>query len=255
MNDKIENGATREVVCKYIERKYGAIPDYPSPVQARSDARRQENKKWYAIIIEAPKSKIGLPGDERVEILDLKCNPFLRDIMLKQKGFVPACHIDSKNWIGVILDGSVDNKTVFELIDESYAVVSGRPRRTRRKEPTSLILPASHRLSDLEKAFAERDVILWKQSNSVIAGDTIYIYMAAPYRCIRYKCKAIEVDVPYECDGGKFSINVMRLQLIHTFDKNDFGRDELKKHGILSVRGPRDVPYELKCKLEKVSEK
>ena len=46
---------------------------------------------------------------------------------------------------------------------------------------------------------------------------------------------------------------VMKIRLLNTYDKNTFGLELLREHGINSVRGPRSVPYGLLCKLERKS--
>lgn len=128
-------------------------------------------------------------------------------------------------------------------------------KKQERSEPTSWLVPVNPKYYDIEKAFAESDTILWKQSNSIIVGDTIYLYIAAPYSCILYKCFAVEVDIPYEFDDGKVHMKkVMKIKWLYTYDKTMFGLAELHEHGILSVRGPRSVPYGLRYKLEKESE-
>ncbi len=252
MNHRAETGATRNSIYEYVEKEYGTNPEFPwRALPLYSVMRRPDNKKWYAVIMNLKKDRLGLGGDERIDIMDIKCAPAMREKLLSEKGFLPAYHLNRKNWITVLLDGSVNKDTVIKLLDESYLVASGKckPERT---EPTSWLVPANPRYYDLEKAFEESDTILWKQSNSIIAGDIIYIYMASPYSCILYKCKAVEVDIPYEFDDGKVSMHkVMRLKRLHTFSRTDFKRDELKEHGIISVRGPRSVPYGLVCKLEK----
>lgn len=124
-----------------------------------------------------------------------------------------------------------------------------------RTDTTSWLVPANPKYYDIQKAFAESDTILWKQSNTVIAGDIIYLYLAAPFSCVLYKCVAVEVDIPYEYDDGKVRMRkVMKIKRLHTYDKDTFGLDVLKEHGILSVRGPRSIPYGLRYKLEKESE-
>lgn len=63
------------------------------------------------------------------------------------------------------------------------------------------------------------------------------------------------MDIPYEYDDGKVSMHrVMKIKRLHTYGKDAFGLAELKKHGTISVRGPRSVPYGLLRKLEKESE-
>ena len=256
MKNKQFSGATREIVVEYIKTKYGTTPEYPwRTLPFYAVCRRTDNRKWYAIIMDLPKSKLGLDGDERIDILDIKCNPVVREIFASKQGFMPAYHLNRDNWITVLLDGSVDTETLFGLIDESYEIAKGKSKKAIRYEPTSWLVPVNPKYFDIEKAFSENDIILWKQSNSVIVGDTVYLYITAPYSCVLYKCKAVEVDIPYEYDDGKIRMKkVMKIQRLHTYDKSKFRLDELKEHGIQSVRGPRSIPYGLRYKLEKESE-
>lgn len=258
MKKQLSNGATRTTVLDYALEKYATVPEYlwiPFPNYAV--LRRADNKKWYAIIMDVPKNSLGLNGNERVDILDIKCNAFVREMLLRQKGFLSAYHLNRENWITALLDGSVDTTTLLDLIDQSYQIAQGKNAKAARFEPTSWLVPANPKFFDLEKAFAEakNDEILWKQSNSVIVGDTVYLYVAAPFSCVLYKCEVTETDIPYNYDDGNVRMSkVMKLKRWHTFERDVFGVAELKEHGIVSVRGPRHIPYGLLYKLEKASE-
>ncbi|MDE6029220.1 MAG: hypothetical protein K2F90_02725 [Clostridiales bacterium] len=95
---------------------------------------------------------------------------------------------------------------------------------------------------------------LWKQSSSVIVGDTVYLYLAAPYSCIKYKCEAVEVNIPYDYADDNVSMNkVMKIRRLHTYADDEFGIARLKRRGVASVRGPRSIPYRLRTELEESS--
>ncbi|MBU3217410.1 hypothetical protein [Clostridium estertheticum] len=82
-------------------------------------------------------------------------------------------------------------------------------------------------------------------------GDRIYMYVAAPFSSIRYKCEAVEVDIPYEYDDGKVSMShVMRIKLLQRYDEKRIGIEVLKMYGVFSVRGPRSMPKDLIRKME-----
>ncbi len=247
---------TRSAVYEYVNRKYGTTPEYLwAAFPNDSVLRRADNKKWYAVIMNLSKNKLGLCGEERIDIMDIKCSPIVRGMLLSQKGFLPAYHLNRDNWITVVLDGTVNNDTLFKLLDDSYNSAKGKSKKAMRYEPTSWLVPANPKYYDFTKAFEESDVILWKQSNSVIVGDTVYLYVAAPYSCVLYKCKVVEVDIPYEyADDNVHMKKIMKIQRLFTYDKTMFGLDKLKEHGISSVRGPRGIPYGLRYKLEKASE-
>lgn len=256
MSGKIKHGATRDIVYDYAANNFGSSPEHLwKPFPLYSVFRRADNKKWYAIIMDVPKSKLGLCGDERVDVLDIKCSPEEQEHLLKQPGFVPAYHLSRKNWISVILDGTVDEDTVCELVAESYVIASGKAQKAKRTRPTSVLVPVNLKYFDIQKAFCESDEILWKQSSNVIVGDTVYMYIASPLSCIMYECEAVDVDIPYDYADENVSMNrVMKIKRLHTYAENEFGIDRLKKRGITSVRGPMSIPYTLRVELEEAAD-
>lgn len=250
-----QQGATRDTIYEYAAKQYGTEPEHLWKIfPLYSVFRRADNKKWYAIIMNIQRNKLGLDGDEYVDVLDIKCSPDVRDALLEQQGFLPAYHLNRKNWITVLLDGTVDSQTVLNLVDESYNIASGR-KQQKRRAVASWLVPANPKYYDIEKAFAESNTILWKQSNSVTVGDTVYLYVAAPLSCVKYRCEAVEVDIPYEYSDDNLSMHkVMKLKRLFTYENSDFDKDALKKHGVSMLRGPRRVPYGLRIDLEEKSE-
>lgn len=254
-----KTGATRERIYEYVLKQYGTAPEYLwRAFPSYAVHRRADNKKWYAIIMDIPKRVLGISdSDERIDVLDVKCDELVREIFLQKSGFIPAYHLNREKWIGVLLDGTVDCETVFSLIDGSYDLALGKKNKPTRKTQKSWLVPVNPKYYDIEKAFAESDdgTTLWKQSSSVMVGDTVYLYLAAPYSCIMYKCEAVEVDIPYEYADSNVSMKkVMKIKRLHTYDNGAFGIAKLKKYGVISVRGPRGVPNRLKTDLEAESE-
>ena len=88
--------------------------------------RHQSNQKWFALIMDVPKHKIGLNGNEKIDILDVKCDPILTGSLLSEKGFFPAYHMSKASWITIILDGSVDDEKIKWLVDMSYDLTSDK---------------------------------------------------------------------------------------------------------------------------------
>lgn len=126
-------GATRDTVYDYAADNYGTEPEHLwKAFPLYSVFRRADNKKWYAAVMDIQKNKLGLDGDERVDILDAKCSPATQQALLALPGFLPAYHMSRKNWITVLLDGTVDADTVCKLIDESYALAGGSAPKAKR---------------------------------------------------------------------------------------------------------------------------
>ncbi|MCH5160823.1 MAG: MmcQ/YjbR family DNA-binding protein [Clostridiales bacterium] len=245
-------GATRDTIYEYADNQYGTSPEHLwAAFPLYSVLRRADNKKWYAIIMNVPMNKLGLNSDEYVDVLDIKCDPLLRDELLTKPGILPAYHLNRKHWISVLLDGTVDEDTALKLLADSYEIAGGKSKRPTIAVQKSWLVPANPKYYDIERAFAENDIILWKQSSRINVGDTVYLYIASPYSCIMYKCEAVEVDIPYEYSDENVRMDkVMRIKRLHTYDKGAFGVEALKKHGVVSVRGPRSVPFGLRAQLE-----
>ena len=85
--------------------------------------RNKKNNKWFAIIMDIDKSKLGLDGEGKVDIIDLKCDPILIGSLFRDKGFLPAYHMNKKSWITVLLDGSVNDEKLKDLICLSYEII------------------------------------------------------------------------------------------------------------------------------------
>lgn len=125
-----KNGATRQDVLEYAANQYGTKAEYLwSDAPNYAVLRRTDTRKWYGIIMDVPRKKLGLDGEGIIDILDIKCDPFAREVLLDQKGFVPCYHLNKLHWIGVLLDGSADKQLVFQLLDDSYTIVAPKTRK------------------------------------------------------------------------------------------------------------------------------
>lgn len=247
------NKINRKSILSFAKEQYKTDPEYPwLSLPDYAVLRHSENKKWYGIIMNVPRKKLGLPGKGSVDILEIKCDPILSGSVMSEKGILPAYHMRKGNWITVLLDGSADEELVFSLLRMSFDLTAANCGKGGKSGTLTVnrewIVPANPKYYDLEKAFSESDTILWKQSSNVIPGDIIYLYVAAPVSAVLYKCRAIETDIPYEYDDGTIRMKrVMKIKLIHSFKKDELGFDKLKEYGICPIRGPRNVPNSLNC--------
>lgn len=91
--------------------------------------RHNNNKKWFAVVMNIPKSRLGFASDEMIDILDVKCDPVLIGSLLGEKGFYPAYHMHKSSWITVALDGSVDDEKIKWLLDISYDLTATKIKR------------------------------------------------------------------------------------------------------------------------------
>lgn len=114
-----------EKILNYVNEKYGTLPEYLWEKFPDTFAlRNSDTKKWYAVGMNV-KRKVLDGTDGEAMILDLKCEPSFKDLLISSKnGFFPAYHMNKEHWIAVILDGSVSESEIYPIIDEAYALVS-----------------------------------------------------------------------------------------------------------------------------------
>lgn len=71
--------------------------------------------------------------DEEPLRVNLKCDPHKAELLRERyPAIIPGYHMNKRHWNTVILDGSLDDAIIRELIDESYSlVVQGQPKSDR----------------------------------------------------------------------------------------------------------------------------
>lgn len=109
----------RDELSAYIADQYGVEPDYPW-MDNNCVFRHRENNKWFAVILEVPSDKLGLPSKEALDVLNLKCDPLLAGAMRTQPGFHPAYHMNKEKWISIRLDGTVPLEQIVNYLAISY---------------------------------------------------------------------------------------------------------------------------------------
>lgn len=127
-------------IAREAEALFGDKIDFPfSTAPTYGVFRNPENRKWYGIIMNIPKSKIensgraaSLSAEEAiVEVINVKIDPEKSIELKKRRGFYDAYHMSKKNWITIALDGSVSDSLIVDLLKKSRALVSPRPCRAR----------------------------------------------------------------------------------------------------------------------------
>ena len=67
--------------------------------------------------------KLGLDGDGKIEIIDLKDTPEHIQKRRDDKIFFGGYHMNKKHWYTICLNDSLEDKELFDLIDRSYRLV------------------------------------------------------------------------------------------------------------------------------------
>ncbi len=125
----------KDILFDYVRQNYGILPDYPfSTAPDYPVLRNKGSRKWFALIMDVPRNRLGLCGDSRVDIINLKCSPAMAASLRRQEGILPAYHMHHDNWITVLLDGTVMPEDIFPLIDISYHLTESPKLQALRKD-------------------------------------------------------------------------------------------------------------------------
>ena len=119
-DERFKANYTKEII-DYINNKYGDKLEFlweKSPKTAV--VRRKNSKKWYALILSLSKRKLNLDTDEIIEVINLHNRVEEIEKLIDNKKYFPAYHMNKKHWCTICLDGTVELKEIYKLIDISY---------------------------------------------------------------------------------------------------------------------------------------
>ncbi len=121
----------RESLDKYILHKFSVMAEFPW-VSAPTYAvyRHQRNNKWFAVVMEIPKNKIGIEEDGNINVVNLKSDPLLIGSLILDNGIYPAYHMNKNHWVTVCLDGSVEEEKIKWLLDLSFELTDTKKKKT-----------------------------------------------------------------------------------------------------------------------------
>ena len=111
---------TKEII-EYVKNNYGDELEFlweKSPKNAV--VRRKSRNKWYVVILTISKRKLNLDSNEIIEVINLHNSPEEIEKLIDYKKYFPAYHMNKKHWCTICLDGTVELKEIYKLIDISY---------------------------------------------------------------------------------------------------------------------------------------
>ena len=112
----------------HIRKTYNIQPDFPWFQHPNYGVfRHGGNKKWFAVIMDIPGVKLGLPSEETIDVVNLKCTPELMGGFLMEPGIFPAYHMNKNNWLSKALD-SADHEKLQILLDMSFQLTKPKTR-------------------------------------------------------------------------------------------------------------------------------
>ena len=104
---------------------------------------------------------------------------------------------------------------------------------------THWLIPANTKFYDVLGAFHEPETY-WPVNSNVSVGDTVYIYLAAPYQQIAFVAEILEIDL-----DSKFAFDRVKPffkgEIENSKPNKSFMR--LKTHSIIPLEGQEQLSY------------
>lgn len=113
----------REEIFEYVKKQYGTVPEYLWEKSPESAVLWQKNGKWYAVLMQVEKSKLGVEDEGMVDTINLKCEPDMAGLLTQIHGFLPGYYMNKKYWLTVLLDGTVSEQKILDFLDQSYDLI------------------------------------------------------------------------------------------------------------------------------------
>ena len=88
--------------------------------------RHNENRKWFAVIMDIPRKNLKLPGEGEVSVVNLKCDTRLIGSFREEPGIFPGWHMNKAHWLSVALESGMDDEKLKFLVDMSYELTKVR---------------------------------------------------------------------------------------------------------------------------------
>lgn len=121
----------------YILETYNAETDRPWAKYPNFQVfRHSGSKKWFALVMDLPRQRLGLEGEGTVEAVNLKCGPLLAGSLRAEPGFFPAYHMNKESWITAVLDGAVPAEKLRPLLDMSFDLTAPKVKKRKNSAKT-----------------------------------------------------------------------------------------------------------------------
>ncbi|MDE7087180.1 MAG: MmcQ/YjbR family DNA-binding protein [Clostridia bacterium] len=116
---------TAKKVINYARKKYRTDLEFLWHDET-AVMRRRDNGKWYLLLMQVKREKLGLDGEGVIEITDLRAPAEEIKKLIDGVNYLPAYHMNKKSWITVPLDGRVNAEIICAMVDMSYEIAKGK---------------------------------------------------------------------------------------------------------------------------------
>ena len=124
---------TKQQHYEYCINTYGTHPDYPVEDDFETAVlRHTDTKKWYSIVMNVSRRKLGLNSDEMIDVANLKLPTEMFGSFDASDGVYPAYHMNKLHWVSVVLQDAPDDVVKF-LVNTSFEATMGKGKKKKFK--------------------------------------------------------------------------------------------------------------------------
>lgn len=123
----------RKELEAYLLETYNTEVDHPwAEDPSYAVFRHTNNRKWFALVMNIPRARLGLPGEESIDVVNVKCDPLQIGAFRQQAGVYPGYHMNKDHWLSLALDGTLDDDTLKLLLDISYELTAPKAKKCQK---------------------------------------------------------------------------------------------------------------------------
>lgn len=115
-------------IAALIFDRYSVEPDFPWEEDGKNLSgvfRHGGNNKWFGLIMNIDRRHLDKgAGEESVDVINLKADENKTAALHKIKGIYPAFHMNHKKWISIMLDDTLEDRDIMDLVDESFRLTN-----------------------------------------------------------------------------------------------------------------------------------
>lgn len=111
----------RQDLFVHVKENFETIPDYPwKKLPNHAVLRHSKNRKWYGLVMNISKEKLGLQSFEKVDVLNVKVNPEYSYFLQQKPDIYPAYHMNREHWVSILLNSRVADDDIYLLLQQSF---------------------------------------------------------------------------------------------------------------------------------------
>ena len=110
-------------LIKHLRERFDGAPEFLwEKFPSYAVFRREDNRKWYAVIMTIPRRKLELADDaqEELEILNVRVEPEDLNRLVDGEKYFRGWHMNKRSWLTLRLDDALTDAEVFERLEKSF---------------------------------------------------------------------------------------------------------------------------------------